>query len=247
MIRNYVIVIAAAIMFNTNVFSQKISEDNKYEFGLRIAPAISWLTPDSKSISANGISLDWNYGFTVSKLINDRYALGTEINVVSITSKIKFDNVFLETKNGNNTATDLSMAYNLKYIQMPILFKMRTNSINNSKFRVYGEFGLGLGLLIRSKADVSSSLIKIDNMDVDNPDVTDRFTIKENANSASLDQKINFFNPAFIIGGGTQYDAFTNTKLYVGLRYNGGMIDILKENRWTATNSFTSLNLGIIF
>ncbi|MCX6185605.1 MAG: porin family protein [Bacteroidetes bacterium] len=250
MIRNYVMVIALAIMGISNGFSQKISDENKYEFGLRIAPNISWVTPDSKSIDANGISLDWNYGFTVSRYINERYAFGTEINVVNVTSKFKYDKVYLAKSDNSSKgfANDLSMTYNLRYLQIPILFKMRTNAINGSKLRVFGEFGMGLGLLIRSKIDVSSSIVKVDNVDAKNPDAADKFDIKaDSTTSATYDKSVSFFNPSFIIGGGVQYDLFSNTKVYTGLRYNGGLVDMLSEDKWTATNSFTSLSFGIIF
>ena len=249
MTRNYVMLIALAIMSISNGFSQKISDENKYEFGLRIAPNISWVTPDSKSIDANGISLDWNYGFTVSRYINERYAFGTEINVVNVTSKFKFNNnVYLYKSDAvkGNTG-DLSMTYNLRYLQIPILFKMRTNPINGGKLRVYGEFGMGLGLLIRSKIDVSSSVVKVDNMDAQNPDAADKFDIRADSTSAAYDKSVSFFNPSFIIGGGVQYDLFSNTKVYTGLRYNGGLVDMLYEDKWAATNSFTSLSFGIIF
>jgi opacity protein-like surface antigen len=241
--------IALAIMSISNGFSQIISDENKYEFGLRIAPNISWVTPDSKSIDANGISLDWNYGFTVSRYINERYAFGTEINVVNVTSKFKYDRVYL-AKSDNSAkgfADDLSMTYNLRYLQIPILFKMRTNPINGGKLRVYGEFGMGLGLLIRSKIDVSSSVVKVDNMDAKDPDAADDFDIRADSISAAYKKSISLFNPSFIIGGGIQYDLFSNTKVYTGLRYNGGLVDMLSEDKWTATNSFTSLSFGIIF
>ena len=249
MTRNYVMLVALAIMSISNGFSQIISDENKYEFGLRIAPNISWVTPDSKSIDANGISLDWNYGFTVSRYINERYAFGTEINVVNVTSKFKYDRVYL-AKSDNSAkgfADDLSMTYNLRYLQIPILFKMRTNPINGGKLRVYGEFGMGLGFLIRSKIDVSSSVVKVDNMDAQNPDAADNFDIRADSISDVYKKSISLFNPSFIIGGGIQYDLFSNTKVYTGLRYNGGLVDMLSEDKWTATNSFTSLSFGIIF
>jgi opacity protein-like surface antigen len=248
MTRNYVMVIALAIMSISNGFSQIISDENKYEFGLRIAPNISWVTPDSKSIDANGISLDWNYGFTVSRYINERYAFGTEINVVNVTSKIKYDRVYLYKSDVvQGYSNDLSMTYNLRYLQIPILFKMRTNPINGGKLRVFGEFGMGLGLLIRSKIDVSSSVVQVDNIDAKNPDAADKFDIRADSTSAAYDKSVSFFNPSFIIGGGIQYDLFSNTKVYTGLRYNGGLVDMLSEDKWTATNSFTSLSFGIIF
>ncbi len=249
MTRNYVMVIALAIMSISNGFSQKISDENKYEFGLRIAPNISWVTPDSKSIDANGISLDWNYGFTVSRYINERYAFGTEINVVNVTSKFKYDKVYLAKSDNSSKgyANDLSMTYNLRYLQIPILFKMRTNPIDGGKLRVFGEFGMGLGLLIRSKIDVSSSVVKVDNIDANNPDAVDKFDIRADSTSAEYNKSVSFFNPSFIIGGGVQYDLFSNTKVYTGLRYNGGLVDMLFDKNWTATNSFTSLSFGIIF
>jgi opacity protein-like surface antigen len=124
---------------------------------------------------------------------------------------------------------------------------MRTNPINGGKLRVYGEFGMGLGLLIRSKIDVSSSVVNVGNMDAQNPDAADKFDIRADSINAAYDKRISFFNPSFIIGGGIQYDLFSNTKVYTGLRYNGGLVDMLSEDKWTATNSFTSLSFGIIF
>jgi hypothetical protein len=241
-------IIALAIMGISNGFSQKISAENKYEFGLRIAPSISWVGSDSKSLNANGISLDWNYGFTISRYINSRYAFGLELNVINTTSKINYNNVYLyKTPAVQGNVSELNMNYNLRYVQIPVLFKMRTDNINSSRFSILGEFGLGLGFLIRSKADVNSNLIKIDNLDVDNPDDNDKFDIRSDIASKNLNKSINIFNPQFIIGGGVQYDAFSKSKICVGLRYNGGLADMLMEDKWTATNSFTSLNFGFIF
>jgi hypothetical protein len=40
---------------------------------------------------------------------------------------------------------------------------------------------------------------------------------------------------------------FGQTKAYAGLRYDGGLADYMDADKWIANNSFTSLNIGIIF
>lgn len=225
-------------------------DDIPYEFGLRIAPQISFSSPDSKSLKDGGSSLDWNFGFHVAKKFNDRYAIATEVNVINMTSKLKFnETMYVESPKilgGGAYTSDMAINYNLRYLQVPILFKMRTTPIKN-KWRIFGEFGMGFGFLLRSKADVNSSVLKLEDVDVDNPDNADKFKLRDDPVSGENSTKINFMRPSFIIGGGATYELFGQTKLFAGLRYDGGLYDYMDANKWNATNSFTALNLGIIF
>jgi hypothetical protein len=75
----------------------------------------------------------------------------------------------------------------------------------------------------------------------------DEFFINSNKFDENYSTKVNFLRPSFIIGGGVLYDLFGQTKGYVGLRYDGGLVDYMDADKWIANNSFTSLNLGIIF
>lgn len=228
----------------------QVTDESRYEFGLRIAPQISWSTPDSKSITDGGISLDWNYGFHVAKKFTSRYAIAFEVNVINMTSKIKFSdsiNVFSPTKlPAGAPTTDMTLNYNLRYLQIPILFKMTTDPFKD-KWKVYGEFGVGLSMLLRSKAEVNSSVLKLTEVDVDNPADGDKFSINKSSANDDYSVKVNFLRPSFIIGGGVIYDLFGNTKAFAGLRYDGGLADYMDANKWTANNSFTALNIGMIF
>lgn len=228
----------------------QVTDESRYEFGLRIAPQISWSTPDSKSITDGGISLDWNYGFHVAKKFTSRYAIGLEVNVINMASKIKITDpvTVYSTKitGGSAVTSDMSLDYSLRYLEIPILFKMTTDPIKD-KLRAYGEFGVGMSILLKSKLDVSSSVLKLDNVDVDNPDDIDKFYLNQNSFSKNYSQQVNSFRPSFIIGGGMTYDLFGNTKAYAGLRYDGGLADYLDADKWIANNSFSSLNIGIIF
>lgn len=221
---------------------------SSYEFGLRISSQISKVGIDSKSIHENGVSLDWNFGFVVTKNLNERYSFGTEMNIIYTTAKIKHDDLFV-IKKIDSGISKLTYNYNLRYFQLPIIFKMRSNEIKE-KFRLYGEFGFAASFLFRSKADISSTAIftSISNMDIDNPEDVDKFSIKTDASSTNdLSDDISLIRTSLIVGGGIEYTAFGSTKMYAGLRYDGGMSDMLKEDKWTATNSFTSINIGLIF
>ena len=240
------LIICSFILSKTNA---QVSDESIYEFGLRIAPQISWSTPDSKSITDGGISLDWNYGFHVAKKFTSRYAIAFEVNVVNMASKIKVTdsvNVFSNTNPNGAMTNNMSLNYNLRYLQIPIVFKMTTDPFKD-KLRAYGEFGIGLSMLLRSKVDVSSSVLKLNEVDADNPDDGDKFYINKSSANDDYSVKVNFFRPSFIIGGGIIYDLFGNTKAYTGLRYDGGLADYMNADKWTANNSFTSLNIGIIF
>lgn len=247
-IKNILAVIICVFILNKT--NAQVSDESRYEFGLRLAPQISWSSPDSKSLENGGSSLDWNYGFQVAKKFTSRYAIAFEVNVINMVSKIDFKDSLQIFSNkisgGNAPTTNLSINYSLRYVQVPIIFKMYTDQFKD-KWRAYGEFGLGIGFLIRSKADVNSSVLKLDNMDVDNPDKVDEFFINQSTFSKNYSTKVNFLRPSFIIGGGVLYDLFGQTKGYAGLRYDGGLVDYMDADKWIANNSFTSLNFGIIF
>lgn len=243
----FALIICAFIISKANA---QISDESMYEFGLRIAPQVSWSKPDSKSITDGGVSLDWNYGFHVAKKFTSRYAIAFEVNVINMTSKIRITdsiNVFSPTKlPAGVPATDLSMNYHLRYLQVPILFKMTTDPLKQ-KWKFYGEFGLGFSFLIRSKVDVSSSVLKLNEVDVEHPENGDIFYINGDKFDKNYSTQINMIRPSFIIGGGLVYDLLGNTKSYIGIRYDNGLADYMDANKWTANNSFTALNIGIIF
>jgi hypothetical protein len=243
----FALIICALIISKANA---QISDESMYEFGLRIAPQVSWSKPDSKSITDGGISLDWNYGFHVAKKFTSRYAIAFEVNVINMTSKIKIIdsiNVYSPTKLPIETpTTDMSLNYHLRYLQIPILFKMTTDPFKD-KWKAYGEFGLGFSFLLRSKVDVSSSVLKLNDVDVDYPENDDVFKLKDVRTGIVNSTQINFLRPSFIVGGGLVYDLVGNTKAYIGLRYDNGLADYMDADKWTANNSFTALNIGIIF
>lgn len=243
----FALIICALIISKANA---QISDESRYEFGLRIAPQVSWSKPDSKSITDGGISLDWNYGFHVAKKFTSRYAIAFEVNVINMTSKIKVVdsiNVFSPTKlPAGAPNTDMTLNYHLRYLQIPILFKMTTDPFKD-KWKAYGEFGLGFSFLLRSKVDVSSSVLKLNEVDVDNPENGDVFKLKDVNTGVENSTKINLLRPSFIIGGGLIYDLVGNTKAYIGLRYDNGLADYMDADKWTANNSYTALNIGIIF
>lgn len=231
-----------------STFAQRTADDNRFEFGLRIAPIISWTSSDSKTLEPGGNSLDWNYGLTLSKKINERYLWSTEINVAYINTKMKFTSVDYEKGSMSGSGFDVNLTYHQSYIEIPLLIKMRTNEIKDN-MRIYGEFGLGNSFLFRNKADVDSktSALNITNMDVDNPDASDKFTLKHSDNQQTASIQLNAYRMSMIIGAGAIFDINSTSHLYAGLRYNGAINDMMSDDVWTARYTYTALNLGFIF
>jgi hypothetical protein len=222
---------------------------NKYEFGLRIAPHVSWTSPDSKGLNSDGTGLDWSFGCMVNNNLSDKYALGFELNLAFVDSRISYDSMIVDGPAGipARKTAGLSYHYSLQYIQVPVLFKMRTSDIG--ALRIYGEFGLGLSFLLRSKADVGSSMnnVSISNMDVDNPDEGDKITLRDMNNfNRTYSDEVNFFRPSLIIGAGIQYKIFGSTAC-VGLRYDTSLRDMLADEKWKAGNNLVALNIGVLF
>lgn len=251
-LRNLILITAFTFFRIYSVFAQnaKPIDDNRFEFGLRISPVVSWVLADSKSLAAGGNSLDWNYGLTISKKINERYLWSTEINVMYMASKVQLQQV--DWAKGANSGTGLNqvdLTYNQRYIEIPLLIKMRTNPIHNN-IRIYGEFGIGNSFLYRNKADVhaaNASDLNTSDMDVNNPDASDKFKIYHTGNTSEASIKLAPYRMSFIIGGGALFDINSSSKICAGLRYDGSLFDMMSDDTWSARNSFVGLNIGFIF
>src|ERR1019366_4296529 len=114
--------------------------------------------------------------------------------------------------------------------------------------RYYAEFGLGMSYNFKAKADITSSQVMRADVDVNNPDPSDKLTLQEGSNGGNiLSQKVNFFRASLMMGAGIQYNIFGNSMLVVGLRYDNGLTNFTDDPTWKANMSFVALHSGIMF
>lgn len=216
------------------------------KLGLKLAPQITWVAPESKGISTDGIKLNAAYGLMFDYYFTENYAFGTEVTMAAFAGNLAIENSTL-TKNGATSPIGkVDYTFKTQYINIPLMLRMRTNEIGY--LRYFAEFGLDLGVLTRAKANVSSNNISITDVNVNNPEKEDEYTIESNDNPpVKYDDDVVFIRTGMIIGAGIQYNIFGNTQLVAGVRYNSALNNFTAEDNWKARMNAVCLNLGVLF
>jgi hypothetical protein len=204
-----------------------------YTFGFKVAPAIGWLKTDTKGYSG-GSSLGFSWGFVSEFNFTENHCLATGINFVFNNSNIKYPD--LRTINTLGETVQVDRKLRVKYLQVPLMLKMRTDEKNNMRF--YGQFGLGTAFRLNAKA-------KDEYVAGSGP------VINETEN---IDGQISFIRESLIVGLGIDYRISSGNTLSAGLTFDNGFTDILhsKNNVDTSINpkgttSFVELSLGLYF
>jgi len=213
------------------------------KLGLKIMPQLTWTSVETKNLKADANYFNFAYGLILDKHFSENYSISTEIVIANFKGDLKPQNTTL-VKDGATPATDVSYEYTLQYFSVPLYLKMRTNEIGY--LRYYAEFGLNNCFLGRARADVSSSSVNLTDVNINDPDDADKFDLT-NGSGKNLEDEVNFYRASLLIGAGIQYNAFANTLLFGGVRYDRGFTSFTKESSWDARLNGLCLNVGVLF
>lgn len=194
-----------------------------YYFGLKAAPQISWMKPDTDGYTGNGAKIGFAWGFIAEFNFTENHSIGTGFNMLFNGGKLSFPTVV------NDVTGTMNREYFLKYIEIPLSLKMRTNDINGTKY--FGRIGLGTGFNIGAKKE-------------------DEFT--STAGDLTKSPKNNydqvaFIREALIVGLGAEHEIAQGPKLGAELTFNNGFTNILSEDGVKATSNFFELSVSVIF
>ena len=194
-----------------------------FSFGLKAAPQISWIRPNADDIKSDGAKIGFAWGFIAERNFSENYSLASGFNMLFNGGKLKFPTTI------DGVSGTMKRDYFLKYIEIPVTLKMRTNDING--IRYFGRVGLGSAFKIGSKVtdEFSSST------------GTTTTTSKKNYN------KIWFYRESLIIGVGGEYEIAEGPKLGVELTFNNGFTNILDETGQKANPNFFELAFSVLF
>lgn len=216
------------------------------KLGIRVAPQLTWSKPDNKVTTTNGTRVNAAFGLMIDYYFTDNYAIGTEFSLQKLGTNMQIDqtrftNISSQGINYPPTG-DLKYDYRLNYIQVPVILKMRTKEIGY--LRYYAEFGFATNFLTNAKADVSmGTTFEKENMNINEPDEEDEFSLAP----TDYDTRANAIRTGLIVGGGIQYNMFGNSLLVVGLRYDNGFSNFMKDDRLKTTINYLALNIGVLF
>ena len=195
-----------------NLFAQK------FHFGLALTPCMAWLHAGSDDLSGDGSKIGFNYGLVTEFAITDNYSFATGLTVDSKGGKLRSKNATVDSLNFHGE-------YSIRYVDVPLTLKMKTNPIGY--IRYYGQFGLAPGFLIGANGTYKyGSTVLIDNADIKSG--------------------INNFNVSLVIGLGIEYNLSGNTNLLVGVVYKNGFSDVLDGSSKANANTL-GLNIGVLF
>jgi len=198
-----------------------------YYFGLKAAPQISWMHPNADTYEGAGIRAGFAWGFIAEFNFSENHSIATGFNMIFNGGKLEFP-ATQDEEPGTMLRT-----YYLKYLELPLTLKMRTNEINNMRY--FGRIGLGTAFNIGSKK--MDEFTNSDGQVVTSP-------------KSSYD-KITFLRESLIVGAGLEYEITEGPKLGAELTFNNGFTNILTEKNGSiqekATPNFIELALSVLF
>ncbi|MDO9256498.1 MAG: porin family protein [Bacteroidales bacterium] len=210
--------ITLVLLLSLYTFAVK-AQSSSFNFGLKAAPQISWMKPDTDGYKANGAKIGFAWGFIADFNFTENYSIGTGFNMLFNGGKLTFSDA---------TGT-VNREYFLKYIEVPLTLKMRTNEINGTKY--FGRIGLGTAFKIGAKKE---------------DEITNAEGIKTNIAKSNFDGAA-FVRESLIVGVGAEHEIAEGLKLGLELTFNNGFTNILTEKDVKATPNFFELAFSVIF
>lgn len=212
---------------------QGITQVKPFRFGVKVAPSLSWISPDTDRYEYDGMQLGFSWGFLADITLTENYFVKTGFNIDYINAKLRYPNAI--EINGNPEEGILSRKYNLRYLEIPLTLKMRTNKFG--EFAFYGEIGFGTAFNLKAKAQ--------DSFAYNNITLDTKEDIKDD---------INFMKSSMIVGAGLEYFIDESTTIITSITFNNGLSNILKGDTTIAPFKkqkgqlySIQLNVGVMF
>lgn len=208
------------ILLTAIISNLSAQEDDlrKFRFGLHFTPNIAWLNPSSEGYEKNGSSMGFSYGLSAEFFLAKNYLFSTGLTLSKLGGNLTYGDYFHDKDNNVFLFSEIDQSYNVKYIEIPLTLKLRTNEIGYMTY--YGNFGLRAGFNYSATGDFDYKNVSggISKGDVD---------IKDD---------IKFFNSWLVVGIGAEYSISGNTAVMFGVTFNNGFLNTL-DNKLVETNS----------
>ncbi len=269
------ILLLAALCLSISAMAQ----EQEWKIALHVDPNFSWMKPNNKDIEQGSNKLRFGFGIMIDKMFTENYALGTGLNVINTGGELSYYYKSLYKTNTSSfnqeVIVELNRTYNVKYLEIPLTLKLRTNEIGYITY--WAQFGLGLAMNIGAKADDELTYDQIRNTIIDDPntpdidessDTWDPAVIKaETSTDNDIKDDIKLFRSSLIIGAGIEYNLSGNSSILAGITFNNGFSNMLNNEGVTldstgkpqifnkkpetfdlnAIGNFISLNVGFMF
>jgi hypothetical protein len=200
-------------------------EGDKYHIGVKVSPNLGWIKPDTKYLASTGNVFRFGFGLVMDIHFTDNYAFGTGLNISQCGGKAEY---FRKTNEaGFDQISFMQRTYKLQYGEIPFTLKLRTNEIGYITY--WGQFGLGLGVNIRAKADDEIDY-RYSRSGNDGTTWEQSALASRSLEDEDIKDDISLFRTSLIIAAGIEYTVSGKTALMFGVTFNNGFSDALKNN-----------------
>lgn len=204
------VALIAALLLGNNASAQdyysntRSMDDKNFRLGLSINPNIGWLRYDNDYEASS--KMGFSYGLIADLGFAKNYYFSTGLLINSINSEV------------TEEATSISKDISLKYAEVPLTVKLKSEE--NELGRFYGQFGFTAGLKVSGKEKIGDG--KKNSIDGDD-----------------------LFRLGLQLGGGAEWRLNDNLALMTGLSFNNGFTRAIKAGK--PKTSYVALNVGIFF
>ncbi|MBK8583734.1 MAG: PorT family protein [Flavobacteriales bacterium] len=213
------------------VTSLQAQDQKSFRFGIKVAPNFGFIKPDTKELKSDGAKLGFTFGLMGDFVLGDNrnYAFSTGLFLNNVGGKTTYP------ASGQNLSTETRY----QYIEVPITMKLMTNEIGYMTY--FGQIGFGTAFNIAAKSDYDG---------FDSTGKIVRYTDEDILSNTAL------FKASLIVGGGLEYNFSGNTSAMLGITWNNGFTNILKDQKTTvdgqekelkAKQNYLELSLGVFF
>ncbi len=226
--------IFGCIFFMLILSNKADAQEKPFLFGMKISPQIGWMNPNAEGYDNDGIKAGISWGFVTQFHVMENYDIHSGINISILRSSLIYPD--LKAVGEINQTGELHRLYNLKYLGVPAVFRMKTNEF--SKKRFFGQFGLELNFLLSAHSNDKFNTESSGQINAEN----------------DIYNEIKFARYALIAGVGMEYSIGGSNVLITGINFNNGINDVLKDQnkvnpdiQQIAINNFVELYLSLLF
>ena len=214
---------------STGLFAQSDYDEQKFHFGLKASPVISWARIEAPGVESDGIRIGFTYGLMTESAFTKNYAFATGVDVSYRGGKYTQKDFDLDQNNPINPLVDVTRTQRFQMIEIPVALKLKTNEIGYIKY--YGMFGGVPGFIVKSTEDVESA----------------NQSILADSKKRGNQSEFSFFNVSLHVGLGIEYNLGGSTAFTTGLHYTNGLIDVWKVQNAQMRMDAITLNIGVLF
>ena len=226
------------LLISASSFAQDSGgSDSKFRFGFKVAPSLAWMKPDVKSFESDGSRVAFIYGLMMDIRIAKNYAFATGLEISYRGGEIKYDYPYNSSNNNPHTYSG-NDKYNMKYLEIPLTIKMKTNEIGYITY--FGQFGFQPAIKISAKEDYTQTKTS------SSPPKT--FT------ESDVNADVSGINVSLFFALGLEYRISGNTAVTAGFQFSNGFTDVLTGTNHDdnsvelkSISNYFSLNVGVFF